>query len=261
MKYTIKRQQDDSIHESTIKDSSFQQLLNPAGTKTIIDLKWFSNYERLLFSSRQLLDILLQNKLLPKSSLARGIMQFQTKSNVTFKSRSGSSVVNQEKRVLQSFLLVPEIFNLLLQPDVIKEIKELIKEVEKRCAEEEDDEVSDFYEASATFDFEYENLALGATVSSYIATYGEGSTQNSNLQLELYYVIKFPAKISDEAKKTIKYATVRMPAGAYIDYITSAGEMYLQRVQSKYDQLQGGAKNGSNREPPAKIAKLETDGH
>ena len=256
MKYTIKRQQDDSVHESTIKDSAFQQLLNPPGAKTILDLKWFSNYERLLFSSRQLLDVLLQNKLLPKSALGQGIMQFQTKSNVTFKSRSGSSIVNQEKRVLQSFLLVPEIFNILLQRDVIEEIKELITEVENRCATEEDDEVNNFYEASSTFDLEYENLALGATISSYNATYGENSAENSNLQLELCYVIKSPAKISDEAKKTIKYASVRMPATAYIDYITNAGEGYLQRVQNKYDQLQQSSTRGTSKETPStKIAK------
>lgn len=256
MKYTIKRQQDDSVHESTIKDSAFQQLINPTGSKTIIDLKWFSNYQRLLFSSRQLLDVLLQCKLLPKSALSKGIMQFQTKSNISFKSRSGNTVGNQEKRVLQSFLLIPEMFNILLQQDVIEEINELITEVENRCAAEEDDEVNDFYEASTTFELEYENLALGATISSYITTYGEDIGQNSNLQLELYYVVKYPTKVSDEAKKTLKYSTVRMPASGYIEYITKAAEGYLQRVQNKYEQLQASSKGGKKETPPSKAAKV-----
>ena len=257
MKYTIKRQSNDSVHESTIKDSAFQQLINPPGAKTLLELKWYSNWERLLFSSRQLLDVLTHNNLLPKSALTHGIMQFQTKSNVSFKSRGGNTITNQEKRVLQSFLLIPELFEILLQPDVIKEIENLIEEIETRCAQDQDDEVNDFYEASSSFDLEYENLGLGATISSYIATYGDGPSQQSKLQLELYYVIKNPSKLSEEAKKTIKYSTVRMPASAYIEYITNAGEGYLQRVQNKYRQLQEGAHANTATTSSTKFAKGE----
>ena len=256
MKYTIKRQRDDSVHESTIKDSAFQQLINPPGAKTYLELKWFSNPERLLFSSRQLLDILTHSHLLPKSALAHGIMQFQTKSNISFKTRSGAAMTNPEKRVLQSFLLIPELFEILLQQDVIDEIKNLIIEIETRCAQDQDDEVNDFFEASTTFDLEYENLALGVTVSSYIATYGDGPSQNSKLQLEFYYVVKNITKLSEEAKKTIKYSTVRMPAGAYIDYISNAGEGYLQRVKNKYQQLQG-ASTGKESPPSTKFLKSD----
>ena len=211
----------------------------------------------MLFSSRQLLDVLTQNNLVPKSALAHGIMQFQTKSNISFKSRGGNAIGSQEKRVLQSFLLNPELFEILLQPDVIKEIESLITEIENRCAQDQDDEVNDFYEASSTFDLEYENLALGVTISSYIATYGDGPSQHSKLQLELYYVVKNLAKLSEETKKTIKYSTVRMPASAYIDYITNAGEGYLQRVRNKYRQLQEGIDTESTAISSKKFPKSE----
>lgn len=212
-----------------------------------IKTTFLTNPERLSGNAKQYYEFLRKNEFLTQNN---GIILFDTTSNLNLKNR-----INLKKN-LQTCILEDCFLDLLAQPSNIKNIENLVLEVENAYKQQLDEDIEAYAKNNCTFVCDDSKLVLNLQCSSYGSTYGEMSSYNrvnakspNSVQIELSYTFEDFPGLDDDFLNEIQYCRVRFEAPKLLKYLKQYAADYLIKIN----------KAKSNKRSKKDLKELEND--